>query len=232
MQVKTGSRLIWTVWLNFKAEFAAFDGAKAPMPRWQQEWFPRLDGAMAYAMVRRIKPKTIIEVGSGHSTRFMARAVADGQLDTRIIAIDPAPRADITQLDRMDLHQMPVQQADWALFDQLQAGDILFVDSSHILMPGTDVDILFNHILPKLPAGVWVHIHDITLPDDYPISWEWRGYNEQQAVVPMVTSGGFQLEWSSHYAASRMRDAVAASLAGGLPISSNALETSLWLVKN
>src|SRR6185312_5770582 len=65
----------------------------APAPRWDQDWFPRLDAAMAYAIVRRHRPMRIVEVGSGHSTRFMACAVDDGGLATEILAIDPAPRA-------------------------------------------------------------------------------------------------------------------------------------------
>ncbi|HEX5611092.1 MAG TPA: hypothetical protein VFX67_00445, partial [Burkholderiales bacterium] len=64
-----------------------------PAPRWNQDWFPRLDAAAAYAMVRRFRPRRIVEVGSGHSTRFLARAAADGATQTRIAAIDPAPRA-------------------------------------------------------------------------------------------------------------------------------------------
>jgi hypothetical protein len=67
-------------------------------PRFDQDWFPRLDAAMAYALVRRFQPPRIVEVGSGHSTRFVARAVGDGGLPTAITAIDPAPRADIAKL--------------------------------------------------------------------------------------------------------------------------------------
>ena len=66
-----------------------------PQPRWNQTWFPPLDAAIAYAMVRQHAPKYIIEVGSGHSTRFLARAVSDGLLDTSIVAIPPAPPENI-----------------------------------------------------------------------------------------------------------------------------------------
>src|SRR5262245_31183128 len=74
-------------------ELEAIGPDAPPAPRWNQDWFPRLDAAAAYAMVRALRPKRIVEVGSGHSTRFLARAVADGGLDTRITAIDPEPRA-------------------------------------------------------------------------------------------------------------------------------------------
>ena len=79
-----------------------------------------------------------------------------------------------------------LQAAPAEVFDGLKAGDVLFIDSSHILMPGSDVDILLNRVLPRLPAGVLVHIHDIFLPFDYPAIWGWRNYNEQQGVVPLL----------------------------------------------
>ena len=98
-------------------------------------------------------------------------------------------------------------------------------------MPGTDVDLLFNHVLPALPRGVMVHVHDVFLPDDYPPEWEWRGYNEQLGVAALIQGRGFRLLWSSHYAATRMAVAVAGSVARTLPLKEGAHESSLWLVK-
>ncbi len=200
----------------------------APGPRWNQDWFPRMDAAIAYSMVRAAEPSRIVEVGSGHSTRFMARAISDGKLVTRLTAIDPAPRAAIDTLD-IDIVREPVHRADPSVFAALTPGDILFIDSSHIAMPGSDVDLLFNRVLPELPHGVLVHIHDIFLPDDYPASWDWRGYNEQLAVLPFLTSGAWQPLFSSRYMATRQADVVAASPVGALPMPAGAMETSLWL---
>ncbi len=204
--------------------------APSPAPRWDQDWFPRLDAAMAYAMVRRAAPQRIVEVGSGHSTRFLARAVADGGLATRITAIDPAPRAAITGLD-VEIIRDTVQGAGATPFEGLAAGDILFIDSSHILMPGTDVDVLMNRVMPALPPGVLVHMHDICLPDDYPADWAWRGYNEQLAVAGLLTGGGYRPLFASRYAVTRMSQAVARSAAGKLPLLDGAVESSLWLEK-
>lgn len=214
----------------YHGAFRALDGAQPPAPRWEQDWFPRLDAAMAYAMVRDGAPKRIVEVGSGHSTRFLARAVADGGAKPRFTAIDPAPRAAIEGLD-IEIIRLTVQQAGTAPFEGLAAGDILFIDSSHILMPGTDVDFLLNRVMPALPPGVLVHFHDIFLPDDYPPAWAWRGYNEQLAVAALLSAGGYLPLFSSHYAATRMAEAVAHSAAGGLPLMDGALESSLWLEK-
>jgi hypothetical protein len=202
----------------------------APEPRWNQDWFPRLDAAAAYVFVRAGEPSRIIEVGSGHSTRFMARAIRDGGIASEITAIDPAPRADIEGTGARLIRQT-AQEAGLATFAPLSSGDILFIDSSHILMPGTDVDLLLNHVLPALPVGVMVHVHDIFLPDDYPPEWEWRGYNEQLGVAALIQSRGYRLLWSSHYAATRMALAVATSAAAGLELLPGAHESSLWLVK-
>lgn len=204
-------------------------GAAPPAPRFDQSWFPTLDAVAAYTLVRQYGPRRIIEIGSGHSTRFLARAVADGALPTEIVAIDPAPRAVLTGLPIRFLPSV-VQACDPAAFRALHQGDILFIDSSHILMPGTDVDWLFNRILPGLPAGVLVHIHDIFLPDDYPADWGWRGYNEQQAIGPLLL-GGFRLLFSSHWAATRMAEALRGGIIARLPSSSEGLPASLWLIR-
>ena len=176
-----------------------------PQPRWNQSWFPPLDAAIAYSFVRHYAPNTIIEVGSGHSTRFMARAATDGLLETIIIAIDPAPRANLEGLN-IAFELATVQEIDINYFELLMPGDILFIDSSHILMPGTDVDFLINRILPQLPKGVFVHLHDIFLPDDYPKSWHWRGYNEQLGVASLLQANAFNVLFSSYYVATRMTD--------------------------
>jgi hypothetical protein len=198
-----------------------------PAPRWEQDWFPRLDAAMAYAIVRQHRPSRIVEVGSGHSTRFMARAVADADLATEIVAIDPAPRAALRGL-RVEWLPHAVPACGLAPFRQLAAGDVLFVDSSHILMPGTDVDFLFNEVLPMLPAGILLHLHDIFLPDDYPASWAWRGYNEQSGVASLL-DGRWEPLFASRYVATRMPDRIKDCIVAQLPLPPGAFETSLWL---
>lgn len=153
----------------------------------------------------------------------------DAGLTTEITAIDPQPRAALTGLN-VRFHNAIMQTADPAIFAALEAGDILFIDSSHILMPGTDVDWLFNRVLPALPRGVLVHIHDIFLPDDYPADWAWRGYNEQQAIGPLL-AGGFQPVFSSHYAWTRLAAAVQDGIVGRLPQAAGAYPASLWLIR-
>jgi len=216
---------------GFAADLEKIGDQPPPAPRWNQDWFPRVDAAIAYTVARTIKPARIVEIGCGHSTRFFARAAEDGGLDSRITAIDPAPRADLAGLKNVELIFATLQDAGEAPFGALAAGDVLAIDSSHILMPGTDVDMLLNRILPSLPAGVYVHIHDIFLPDPYPADWEWRGYNEQQSIAPLITGGGWGVEFASHYAVTRMADRVAGGVLCRLPLKPGAREASLWIKK-
>jgi predicted O-methyltransferase YrrM len=207
------------------AQADALESCKA---MFEQSWFPSLDAAVAYTLVRERKPRHIIEVGSGHSTRLLSKAVGGvGE----ILAIDPAPRADIADLPGVRVKSSTLQAAPDTVFDGLVQGDVLFIDSSHILMPGSDVDILLNRVLPRLPSGTLVHIHDIFLPFDYPAIWGWRAYNEQQGVVPLLTSGAFKPIFSSVWAERRMADRLAASVISRLPRPPDALPASLWLEK-
>ncbi len=202
----------------------------APAPRWRQGWFPRIDAAAAYAMVRTLRPRRIVEIGSGHSTRFLARAVADGGLETTITTIDPRPRAALDGLDIRHLAQT-LHDAGCAPFRDLEAGDVLFVDSSHILMPGSDVDIILNRLWPALAPGVVAHFHDIFLPDGYPEAWAWRGYNEQLGVAALISTGGAEILFASHYVMTRMAEALRPTVVARLPIIDGAVESSLWLAK-
>lgn len=193
-----------------------------------QSWFPSLDAAVAYTLVRERKPQRIVEVGSGYSTRVLSRALGGvGE----IVAIDPAPRADIIDLPGVRVVPSTLQAAPLELFDGLRAGDALFIDSSHILMPGSDVDILLNRVLPMLPAGVLIHIHDIFLPFDYPPIWGWRAYNEQQGVVPLLASEAYRPMFSSAWAERRLGARLETSVVPRLPRPPDAIAASLWLEK-
>lgn len=211
---------------DYAAELQAIGPDRPPEPRWDQDWFPRLDAAAAYAIVRKTKPKRIVEVGSGHSTRFLARAVADGGLATEITCIDPEPRAKIDGLPVKRL-RVPVQTAGLSQYDRLEPGDILFIDSSHQVKEGSDVDFLLKRVLPRLESGVRLHFHDIFLPDDYPHAWAWRRYNEQEAVAELLTNG-YAEEFASFRTA---RSGELGETVKRLPLMPGAVESSFWLRK-
>lgn len=215
---------------GFAADLLALGGEPAPAPRWAQDWFPGLDGAAAYALVRAGRPQRIVEVGSGHSTRFMARAVRDGGFPCEIVCIDPAPRASLAGL-AVEWRRGALAEIGLAPFAALESGDVAFFDSSHVLMPGSDVDDALNRVLPTLAPGVLVHFHDIFLPDAYPAEWAWRGYNEQQALAPLLAGAGWDLLWASRWVRSRMALRLARGPLSALPVSPGAYEASLWLRK-
>ena len=203
-------------------------GGPAPQPRWEQDWFPRLDGAAAYALARHAPPRRIVEVGSGHSTRFLARALADAGAQAEQVCIDPAPRAALKDL-AVQWRRELLSPAHMPAFVALEAGDMAVFDSSHLLMPGTDVDLILSEILPRLAPGVRVHVHDVFLPDPYPAAWEWRGYSEQNGLAPWLLSGAFRPIHASRYALTRMGAAERPGLRD-LPWD-GAPESSLWMVR-
>lgn len=205
-------------------------GGQAPNPRFEQDWFPRLDAVIGYTLVRESLPKTIIEVGSGHSTRIMARAISDANLNTQLICIDPEPRAVLLDLPLTHIAE-PLQSANWHELTKLQPSDILFIDSSHISMPGTDVDFVINSIIPLLPNGCLIHFHDIFLPRAYPSEWAWRGYNEQTVVSALIQSGSFELVFASHYVSVVQPEFLNGTIIEDLPLPDGAIESSLWMRK-
>ena len=196
---------------------------------WVQHWIPPLDGAAIYAIVASRRPARIIEVGSGNSTHFIARAVRDHGLPTRITCIDPMPRRSIESLG-ISFEPRILSPSDARLTDGLDENDILFIDSSHLLQPGFDLDIVLNRLLPRLAPGVIVHFHDILLPYDYPAHWERRRYNEQNALPALLMGGGFDLLFSSTYAA-RDHEVRFRALCPNFPILASKPGSSLWLVK-
>ncbi len=151
-------------------------------PRWNNAWLPALDGMSIYAALATHKPRRFIEVGSGNSTKFAAKAIRDHGLSTRIFSIDPRPRSEIDQLCHHSL-RFALEDMDLSFFNHVAADDIVFVDCSHRAMQNSDVTTFFMDVLPRLPAGCRIGIHDICLPLDYPPAWEKRYYNEQYLLA-------------------------------------------------
>ncbi len=144
------------------------------------------DACFLYAMIRYVRPKRVIEVGSGFSSCLMLD-INDLFLngETAFTFIDPYPerlRSLLTEKDaqKVEIISQRVQDVSLETFSSLESGDILFVDSSHVSKVGSDVNYLFFEILPVLQAGVYVHIHDVFYPFEYPTKWvyEGRAWNE------------------------------------------------------
>jgi len=165
----------------------------SPEPCWINRWFPGLDAVALYSQVAVNKPPLFLEIGSGTSTKFARRAARDFNLKTRIISIDPQPRAEIDKLCD-EVIRLPLEKVDPSVFSQLHSGDILFFDGSHYCFQNSDVTTFFLEIMPSLPPGVIVELHDITLPYDYPPEWKERYYNEQYLLAVLLLANPDSVE--------------------------------------
>jgi hypothetical protein len=170
-------------------------------------YFESCDAEVAYCMVREWKPRRIIEIGSGFSTRAMAQALrANREQDGvagELITVDPNPeRLPENGLgDVVTVVAERVQHLDIGVFEMLQSDDMLFIDSSHVVSVGSDVVREYLQILPRLNPGVLVHVHDIFLPSDYPRSavlenlWFWSEQYLLQAFLSFNPE--FEVLWSA-----------------------------------
>lgn len=154
-------------------------------PHWTNGWMQGLDSAALYAMPGILGSRLYVEIGSGNSTKFVRRSVDDGTSAVRIVSIDPAPRAGIDALCD-EVIRKPLEDVDLAVFNQLEAGDILVVDNSHYCFQNSDVTVVFLDIIPQLKPGVVIYIDDIFLPFDYPEDWLNRFYSEQYLLAAML----------------------------------------------
>ena len=130
--------------------------------------FSGFDAAVYYSLIRHLKPQRVIEIGGGYSTQLAAKALRG---NGKLICIEPYPERLNGVGPSVELIQKRVEEIDVDFFSCLEAGDILFIDSSHAVKFGSDVCYEFLQLLPRLAPGVWIHVHDIFFPHDYPAEW-------------------------------------------------------------
>ena len=168
-----------------------FQEARAQAQRYYfgNDWFRHADALSLYMLMRRLKPRRIIEVGSGYSSAVMLdvreRFMPDG-LD--LTFIDPETERLMGLLRPRDQSASTivadkVQNVDIGVFQSLAENDILFIDSSHVAKIGSDVNYLFFEILPRLRPGVYVHVHDVVYPFEYPEKWVYDGWAWNEAYL-------------------------------------------------
>lgn len=199
--------------------------------------FSWLDARALFALLREWRPRRIVEVGSGYSSLLMAdvnRRFLGG--DCEISCIEPYPRpflqAGVPGIARLLVQR--VQDVPLREFSRLEAGDVLFIDSSHVAKTGSDVNHLYFEVLPRLAVGVRIHVHDIFLPHDYPQDWavtDNRSWNEQYLLRALLMySKAFRVVFGCSYAFHRFPEEVRAALA--LPSAAAFGGGSFWMEKN
>ena len=199
----------------------------------QYSW---LDARSLFVLLKEWKPARIIEIGSGYSSLLMAdinQRYCNGRIN--ISCVEPYPRPFLKKgiPGINEVIEQKVQDVPLALFEGLEAGDILFIDSSHVSKTGSDVNHIYFEIIPRLKPGVKIHIHDIFLPNEYPKEWvldENRSWNEQYLVRALLMySSALRVIFGCSYAMSKHSEKVRLALAHpkGLAFGGG----SLWLVR-
>lgn len=165
-------------------------------------FFGVLDAAVLGAMMNKFKPEKIVEIGSGISTRYMRLFKETYNLNTQIICIDPAPRVEISGVADQLINE-PLEQAIERNNFDMKPGDILFMDGSHYVFQGNDTLTFFFKLLPSLPPGVIIHIHDIYLPYDYADNVAEQLWTEQYILAAMIMGGfkGYEVLYPAFYVA-------------------------------
>lgn len=208
-------------------------GAEGPDSPFASNMFLGLpDAAMLSAMIARKAPGRFVEIGSGFSTRVARCTIDSLGLETRIVSIDPAPRADIDALADEVVRQ-PFEEAAARVAGGVQPGDLVFLDGSHYVFPGNDTTVFFMEFLPSLPPGVLVHVHDIYWPHDYPAGQTKQMWSEQYLVGAWLMGGGAGMDVLAPMAALRGDERFEAPLRAPLELAgatkaANAGWSSFW----
>jgi hypothetical protein len=157
--------------MPYRSEYAGNAAYQEAVSSYFGPGYGYIEAQALHAFVRHYKPKRIVEVGSGVSTYCMLKAAEMNGKEigqsAGIVSIEPYPSERLRGLRQIELMAKPVQTIPLAVFTELGRNDLLFIDSSHAVKPGGDVNYLILEVLPRLRQGVVVHFHDIYLPYDY-----------------------------------------------------------------
>lgn len=194
------------------------------------------DAIFLYCMIRHARPQKIIEIGSGYSscvTLDTNELFFNNSISCTFIEPFPQLLESLLKADdktRIEIIPQPLQNVDISLFLSLAADDILFVDSTHVAKVGSDVNYLFFEILPALPAGVYIHFHDIFYPFEYPREWiyEGRAWNENYMLRAFLEyNSAFRIVFFNTF----LEHFHEARFAAEMPLCLNNRGGSIWLKK-
>jgi predicted O-methyltransferase YrrM len=203
-------------------------------------FYGSVDAEIFYGLLRLRKPRRVYEIGSGHSTLLAAEALRrneeEGAPPAELVAFEPYPNESLregfpglTRLVEKRLQDVPLET-----FQALEAGDVLFIDSSHVVAPGSDVCRELLEIVPRVQPGVLIHIHDIFMPLEYPERWlrEERYFWTEQYLLQafLAFNSEFSIVWAGAWMNARHPSAIAASVPSYL--RGETRPGSFWIVRN
>jgi hypothetical protein len=202
--------------------------------RFENEAFGYTDAIVLACQLMRLRPSRLIEIGSGFSSA-MTLDVNSERLDSSIelTFIEPYPKLLESLLspgDRPEIIGKPLQEVELEIFDRLEEGDVLFVDSTHVSKPGSDVNRIFFEILPRLRPGVIVHVHDVFYPFEYPLKWirEHRAWNEDYLLRAFLQDNPkYEIDFFNHF----MNLFHQPAMTELMPLTSRDQGGSIWLRK-
>ena len=155
--------------------------------RYDNTWFTGSDALLCALVTAHVAPQRVVEVGCGYSSALLLDTVERVGASTSFTFIEPDPSRlrSLVEDDDLDGRLLPVaaQDVDPSVFDALDAGDVLAIDSSHVVRAGSDVHHLLLDVIPRLRPGVWIHIHDVFDSFNYPMSWLTSGVAVNEAYV-------------------------------------------------
>lgn len=195
--------------------------------RIENGWYDSPDAEVYASMIADARPSVIVEVGAGFSTLVARKTVTELGLDTRIVVIDPEPRTDVAHAADDVLRRRVETIAPGDL--PLEESSILFIDSSHMTRPLGDVPHLFNRVVPALPAGTLVHVHDVFTPYDYPDACRARLYSEQYVLQALLAgSETCRTVVATHWLTRRRLEEICAALGPGMAAEPRLYGGSYW----
>ena len=206
--------------------------------------FTRVDALTLYLMLRRLKPRRYVEIGSGFSTFYSARAIARNRQEghpCRMTCIDPFPTRELRELGDVEVLAREVQDVPVDFFAEVGEGGVLFIDSTHVVRIDGDVPYLYLEALPRLGRGAVVHVHDIHFPfhvpyppDAYLFDAKWPRYWTEAMLLQAFLSfnPAFTIEFSAPLLRHFDEPFLAAKIPGYQPVNGDDFDThfgSIWL---
>lgn len=202
---------------------------------YNNSYYSYTDAIVLFLIIRKYKPQQIIEIGSGYSSAVMVETndlYFKGNIKLKFIEPFPEERLNHflgnSERDNIEIIKQMVQKVSLEVFQNLEPGDILFIDSTHSVKTGSDVNYILFEVLPVLKEGVIVHFHDIHFPFEYPKDWVLNGFGWNESYFLrafLMYNDQFSILLFSDYLQKFYKNAFS-----NMPLTHKKTGSNLWLV--